>query len=91
MMENTIFILLFIGGFLVFLGSMGVDVIRLVLNFLARCLLGLVIIYVANFLIEYCGGNVVVNINEITIGVSGILGIWGVILLYALQYYFTIT
>lgn len=85
------FILLFIGGFLVFLGSMGVDVIRLVLNFLARCLLGLVVIYIANYLLEYFGGNFAVNINEITICVSGILGIWGVILLYALQYYFTIT
>ena len=90
-MENAIFIMLFVGGFLVFLGSMGVDVIRMVLNFLARCLLGLVVIYIDNFLIEYCGGNLVVNINEITIGVSGVLGIWGVILLYALQYYFTIT
>lgn len=90
-MENTIFIMLFIGGFLVFLGSMGVDVIRLVLNFLVRCLSSLVIIYVVNFLLEYFGGNFVVNINEITIGVSGFLGIWGVILLYALQYYFTIT
>jgi len=90
-MENTIFIVLFVGGFLVFLGSMGVDVIRLVLNFLVRCLSGLVIIYVVNFLIEYLGGNFVVNINEITIGVSGFLGIWGVVLLYALQYYFTIT
>ncbi len=90
-MENTIFIMLFVGGFLVFLGSMGVDVIRLVLNFLVRCLSGLVIIYVVNFLVEYFGGNFIVNINEITIGVSGFLGIWGVILLYALQYYFTIT
>ena len=66
-MENTMFILLFIGGFLVFLGSMGVDVIRLVLNFLARCLLGLVVIYIANYLLEYFGGNFAVNINEITI------------------------
>ena len=90
-MENTMFILLFIGGFLVFFGFLGVDVIRLVLNFLARCLLGLVVIYIANYLLEYFGGNFAVNINEITIGVSGILGIWGVILLYALQYYFTIT
>lgn len=90
-MENTIFIVLFIGGFLVFLGTMGVDVIKLVLNFLARCLLGLVIIYVVNSAIQYYGGNLAVNINEITIGVSGVLGIWGVIFLYALQYYFTIT
>ncbi len=90
-MENTIFIVLFIGGLLVFLGSMGVDVIKLILNFVARCLLGIVVIYVANFLIGYLGGNVVVKINEITMGISGFLGIWGVLLLYGLQYYFTIT
>lgn len=90
-MENTIFIVLFIGGFLVLLGTMGVDMVKLVLNFTVRCLLGLVIIYVANLGIEYYGGNFIVKINEITMGVSGILGIWGVILLYALQYYFTIT
>lgn len=91
MMENTIFIVLFIGGFLVFLATMGVDVIRLVLNFVARSLLGIVVIYVANSVLQFLGGNVIVNINEITVGVSGILGIWGVILLYGLQYYFTIT
>lgn len=90
-MENTFFIVLFIGGFLVFLGTMGVDVMKLLLNFVGRCLLGLVIIYVVNSAIQYYGGNVIVNINEITIGVSGILGIWGVIFLYALEYYFTIT
>lgn len=90
-MENTIFIVLFIGGFLVLLGTMGVDVIKLVLNFMARCLLGIVVIYIANYVIQYFGGNFIVNINEITVGVSGILGIWGVILLYGLQYYFTIT
>lgn len=91
MMENTIFIVLFIGGFLVFLATMGVDVIRLLFHFVARCLLGIVVIYVANSVIQFLGGNFIVNINEITVGVSGILGIWGVILLYGLQYYFTIT
>lgn len=90
-MESTVFIMLFVGGFLLFLAAMGVDVIRLVLNFVARSLLGIVIIYVANFLIQNSGGNVVVNINEITVGISGILGGWGVMLLYGLQYYFTIT
>lgn len=76
---------------MVFLATMGVDVIRLVLNFVVRSLLGIVIIYFANFLIRNFGGNVVVNINEIAVGVSGILGIWGVMLLYGLQYYFTVT
>jgi len=90
-MENTIFIVLFIGGFLVFLAAMGVDVVKVVINFVMRSLLGIVVIYVVNSLIQSMGGNVIVNINEITISVSGILGIWGVILLYGLQYYFTIT
>lgn len=90
-MEITIFIVLFVGGFLVFLATMGVDVVKLVLKFIVRCLLGIVIIYVANSAIQYYGGNLFVNLNEISIGVSGILGIWGVIFLYALQYYFTIT
>ncbi len=85
------FIMLFIGGFLIFLASMGVDVFRLILKIVTRCLSGIVIIYVVNLLILHFGGNLSVSLNEFTIGVSGILGIWGIILLYALQYYFTIT
>lgn len=90
-MENAIFIVLFIVGFLVFLATIGVDVMKLIFNFMLRCLVGVVIIYVVNSSIQYLGGNLSVNLNEITLGVSGGLGIWGVMLLYALQYYFTIT
>jgi len=90
-MENTIFIVLFIGGFLVFLGALGVNVVKILFHFVARCLAGLIIMYVVNFAIQYFGGNLAVHINEITVGVSGIFGIWGVFFLYALQYYFTIT
>lgn len=90
-MENTIFIVLFIGGLLVFMNSIGVNVVQLVFNFVIRCLLGIILIYVANSAIAYYGGNLSVSINEITIGVSGILGIWGVFFMYCLQYYLTIT
>lgn len=89
-MENTILILLFLGGFLIFLGTMGVDVIKLVLNFIFRSLLGIVIIGLANYFIDKAGGNIFVNINEISVLLSGTLGIWGVILLYIIRYYFTI-
>lgn len=89
-MENTILIVLFIGGFLIFLGTMGVDVIKLVLNFVFRSLLGIVIIGLANYLIKGAGGNFFVNINEISVLLSGALGIWGVILLFIIRYYFTI-
>lgn len=89
-MENTIFILLFIVGFLIFLGTMGVDVIKLILNFVLRSLLGIVIIGIANFVIDSGGGNFFVSINEISVLASGTLGIWGVILLFIIRYYFTI-
>lgn len=85
------FIVVFIAGFLFFLSSVGVDVIQMLIRILARALLSTVIIYIANIVITYYGGKFIVNINEITVGVSGILGIWGVIFLYALEYYFTIT
>ncbi len=90
-MEITVFIVVFIAGFLFFLSSVGVDVIQMLIRILARALLSTVIIYIANIVITYYGGKFIVNINEITVGVSGILGIWGVIFLYALEYYFTIT
>ena len=89
-MENTIMIVLFIGGLLIFLGTMGVDVVKLVLNFIFRSLLGIVIIGLANYFIEKAGGNFSVNINEISVLLSGVLGIWGVILVYIIRYYFTI-
>ena len=47
-MENTIFIMLFIGGFSVLLGTMGVEVVKLILNFVIRCLSVLIIIYNEN-------------------------------------------
>ena len=89
-MENTIMSGLFIGGVLIFLGTRGVDVVKLVLNFIFRSLLGIVIIGLANYFIEKAGGNFFVNINEISVLLSGVLGIWGVILVYIIRYYFTI-
>lgn len=89
-MENTILILLFLAGFLIFLGSMGVDVIKLVMNFIFRSLLGIVLIGLANYVIKMGGGDLSVNINEISVMLSGILGVWGVILLYIIRYCFTI-
>ena len=89
-MENTILIPLFIGGLLIFLGTMGVDVVKLILNFIFRSLLGIVLIGLANYFIEKAGGNLFVNINEISVLLSGVLGIWGVILVYIIRYYFTI-
>lgn len=89
-MENTIMIVSIIAGICVFLLWMGVDAWRYLFHFMIRCLSGLVIIYVVNSAMQYYGVDIAVKINEISIALSGILGIWGVIFLYALQYYFTI-
>ena len=89
-MENAIFIGLFLCGLLLFFHSMGIDTLRILLNFIIRGLSGMIIITVVNvFLIKFYP-EMVVKINEITVGISGIFGIWGVLLLYALRYYFTI-
>ncbi len=60
-------------------------------NILLRCLSGLVLIYIINYGIAYFGGNIDVKINEISASVAGIFGVSGVIGLYALQLFFTIS
>ena len=89
-MENAIFIGLFLCGVLLFFRSMGIDTFKIFLNFLIRCLLSMIIITLANFFLGHFRPELIVKINEITVGISGIFGIWGVLLLYALRYYFTI-
>ena len=89
-MENAVFIGLFLCGVLLFFHSMGIDTFRMLLNFLIRGLSGVIIITLVNFFLVKFYPEIVVKINEITVGISGIFGIWGVFLLYALQYYFTI-
>ena len=74
-MENTIIIVLVLAGICVFLLWVGVYAWKYILNFMVRCLSGLVIIYVVNYAIQYYGGNLAVKINEIAMGFSGILGI----------------
>ena len=73
-MENTIIIVLVLAGICVFLLWVGVDAWKYILNFMVRCLSGLVIIYVVNCAIQYYGGNLTVKINEIAMGFSGNLG-----------------
>ena len=89
-MENAIFVGLFLLGILLFLGTMGVNSFKIFLNFIIRCLSGIIFISLINCLVQNSAPQFIVKINEITVGISGILGIWGVFLLYALRYYFTI-
>ena len=88
-MENAIFAGLFLCGVLLFFHSMGIDTLKILLNFIIRGLSGMIIITVLNVFLSKFYPEMLVKINEITVGISGIFGIWGVLLLYALRYYFT--
>lgn len=63
---------------------------RVLMNAVIRCLFCLICVYLCNGMIRYCGGNIAVKINEITVCVSTLLGISGVAGLYVLQLFFTI-
>lgn len=87
-MENAIFIGLFLCGVMLFFHSMGIDTFKILLNFIIRGLAGMIIITVLNFFLGKFYPEMLVKINEITVGITGIFGIWGVLILYALRYYF---
>lgn len=88
-MENAIFIGLFLCGVLLFFHSMGIDTFQILLNVIIRSLSGMIIITVVNLFLEKSAPELLVKINEITVGISGIFGIWGILALYVLRYYFT--
>ena len=50
---------------------------------IVRGCFGVVLLYGANLLIEYIGIDVLVGLNLLTIGCSAILGVPGVVMLYA--------
>lgn len=89
-MENTILILLFFAGLIVFLTMLKVDVLKAGMTFILRGLSGIVIIQFINYLLADGYANLLVSINEITVILSGILGFWGVVFCYAMRIYFTI-
>lgn len=69
---------------------MGVRIEIIALHLVTRCLSGLVVLYVCNlFLIEF-GEKFVVKINEISLGISAVLGMPGVFFLYCFQWFLTI-
>lgn len=89
-MENTILILLFLAGLVVFLTMLKVDVLKAGLTFILRGVLGIVMIQFINYWLVGGYESFMVSINEITVALSGILGIWGVVFCYAMRIYFTI-
>lgn len=89
-MENTILILLFLAGLVVFLTMLKVDVLKAGLTFILRGVLGIVMIQFINYWLVGGYESFMVSINEITVALSGILGIWGVVFCYVMRIYFTI-
>ena len=86
---NYFYYVAFLMIFLLFLSFMNVNVKELFINTLTRCLSGIVFITFANFLLKMLGLNLMVNINQISLVISGILGISGVIFTYIFQWILT--
>jgi len=58
-----------------------------IINFVLRMVLGTIIIYFANSVLNHYGINISVVINPISILVSGFLGIPGIAVLYGINYF----
>ncbi|MBQ6888018.1 MAG: pro-sigmaK processing inhibitor BofA family protein [Lachnospiraceae bacterium] len=58
-----------------------------IINFVLRMVLGTIIIYFANSVLNHYGINISVAVNPISILVSGFLGIPGIAVLYGINYF----
>lgn len=81
-------VIIFFFGVLTFL--FGYNPGEIFLNMVARMLTGLVVLYLCNLIFEKLAPKCIVNINEITMLISAILGIPGVIFTYLLHWILTI-
>ena len=88
-MTNYIYFVAFFAFFVIFLNLMEVKVTEMIINILNRVLLGVVFIMFANYMFKIAGVDFMVNINQVSVTVSGILGISGVIFLFAFQWILT--
>lgn len=73
---------------IIFFLSLATNKVELLVNFVFRMCIGAVVIYLVNIGFSYMGMSGGVNINPVTLGVSGCLGVQGVVMLYAMGIYF---
>lgn len=59
----------------------------LILNFVLRSVVGTLLIFGGNYLVEAIGVSVSVGLNPVSVLTSGILGFPGVILLFGIKFY----
>ncbi|MCI9079681.1 MAG: hypothetical protein HFH68_12320 [Lachnospiraceae bacterium] len=87
---NIMYIVVFILIFFLVSKTFGANPFNLITNILLRVLSGIIFINICNYLILIPGKNFHVNINEISLVVSAILGISGICFLYLFQWVLTI-
>lgn len=87
---DIMYIVVFVLIFFVISKIFGANPYNLLVNMLLRVLSGIIFISVCNYLLFISGKNFHVNINEISLVVSALLGISGVCFLYLFQWILTI-
>lgn len=87
---DIIYIVVFILTFFVISKTFGANPYNLLANMLLRVLSGIIFISVCNYLLFISGKNFYLNINEISLAVSALLGISGVCFLFLFKWILTI-
>lgn len=85
-----VYIVAFLFVFILISKILGFNPVCLIINMWIRVLSGIVFISFCNYFIFLAGGNMYVNINEISVAVSALLGMGGVCFLYFFQWILTI-
>lgn len=83
-MQNTIIVIVI---FLICLRCLGLKVEIVLLRLIGRCLSGIVVLYACNLFLSEMNEDLIVNINEITLLISALLGMPGIIFLYFLRWF----
>ena len=86
-MENKILIFIICVCSLFFIGSLMMSHKRYVLKVAARACLGGVFMYIFNGILTLFGIILPLGINALTVGISGILGVPGLMLLYGVGFF----
>ena len=87
-MNLDIYVILIVAASIFFFLSLATNKAELLVNFILRMLVGILAIYCINKGFTYAGMRSGVEINVLTAGVSGVLGMQGLLIMYALGVYF---
>ena len=86
---NAIYIVVFFAIYVIIVKVFNLKLLSTTLNLMLRVLLGIVFISFVNYILYFFGAELHVNINEISMTISAVFGISGIIFLFIFQWFLT--